>query len=115
MGELCVRQVSSRVGGQVSTSSSRRARAKRATWLVALLTTLSFLALAASSASAAVPKHQFLETFGSSAQPTFAIRFGMVVDQLTGDVCVVDVRCRTVGRYEQNGMSANFWLGVSLF
>jgi hypothetical protein len=60
---------------------------------------IAFLALAIAAlvlmvvptfASAAVPKHPFLEAFGSAAIPALAKPEGVAVDQSTGDVLVVD-------------------------
>ena len=56
---------------------------------VGLLAALALL-LAPAFASAAAPEHEFLETFGSAAQPTFPDLTGNAEDQATGDFYVVD-------------------------
>lgn len=54
------------------------------------------------------PVHQFLETFGSAAQPTFGNPEGLAVDQSNGDVYVINASAGTVSRYKPDGTPDNF-------
>jgi hypothetical protein len=55
-----------------------------------------------------LPKHPFLETFGSAEQPTFWHPEGMAVDQATGDLYVIDSYKRTVSRFHADGTPYDF-------
>jgi DNA-binding beta-propeller fold protein YncE len=64
------------------------------------------LLVAPALASAAT--HPFLETFGSAAQPTFGDPEGMAVDQVTGDLLVIDSGNQTLSRFKPDGTPADF-------
>jgi hypothetical protein len=75
---------------------------------------MSFLGLALVAAflltpsSALAVSHNFLETFGSAAQPSFTGAAGMAIDQSSGDLLVIDNEAETVSRYNEDGTPANF-------
>jgi hypothetical protein len=52
--------------------------------------------------------HPFLETFGSSAQPTFGHAEGLAVDQASGDLLVIDAGAGTVSRWKPDGTPDDF-------
>jgi hypothetical protein len=54
-------------------------------------------------ASAAAPGHHFLETFGSVQQPELEKPAGIVIDQATGDVYVIDFEDQSLHRFKPNG------------
>jgi hypothetical protein len=60
------------------------------------------------AASASAVEHLPLETFGGSAQPLFSSAEGIAVNELTGDVYVLDTGNSTVTRYKSNGEAAPF-------
>jgi hypothetical protein len=68
------------------------------------------LLLVPAAASAALPEHAFLETFGSAAQPTFSseLTAGMAVDQSTGEVLVIDAEAEKLSRYHADGTASGF-------
>jgi hypothetical protein len=52
--------------------------------------------------------HHFLETFGSTEQPSFSQPLGMAVNQSSGDLLVVDGEANTVSRWNPDGTPAEF-------
>jgi Divergent InlB B-repeat domain len=58
--------------------------------------------------ASASTEHQFVEEFGSAAQPTFGEASGMAVVQSSGDLLVIDVENKTVSRWKPNGEPDNF-------
>jgi hypothetical protein len=63
--------------------------------------------MAASTASAA-EVHPFVETFGSSGQPTFGGAEGLAIDQSSGDLYVIDGATNSVRRYNPDGTPDDF-------
>jgi hypothetical protein len=85
---------------------TRRDRGLRPARLAQLVFGIA-LALAP-AAKAAEPSHPFLETFGSTAQPSFGSAKGLAVDQATGDLLVIDSSAQTVSRYHEDGTPSDF-------
>jgi hypothetical protein len=52
--------------------------------------------------------HLLLETFGSAAQPNFEEANALAVDRSSGDLLVVDVKTKTLSRYNPDGTPADF-------
>ena len=73
---------------------------------------IAFLALCISAAAAgqasAAKVHLFQETFGSAAQQSFAEPNGLVVEQDSGNLLVIDAGAQTVSRFNPDGTPANF-------
>jgi hypothetical protein len=57
---------------------------------------------------APISGHEFLETFGSAEQPSFANPTGMAVDPASGDLLVIDLEDKTLHRFQPNGEPAPF-------
>ena len=88
-------------------STKRRAKTKPALLACALAACVAALALVVGSASGSTTR--FLqETFGSSAQPSFPADRGIVVDQSTNEVYVLDATEDTLYRYNADGSASNF-------
>ena len=68
---------------------------------LALLSVMVFL-LSTGPANAK-KTHLLLETFGSAAQPSLQSANGLTVDQVTGDLLVIDPAKQTVSRYKADG------------
>ena len=82
---------------------------------VALMLAALALLLTPALASAALPEHPHLETFGSAVQPSFGDAAGMAVDPATGDLLVIDLANKTLHRYHADGTPDNFSdLGVNV-
>jgi hypothetical protein len=64
--------------------------------------------LVAAGGPPGTPVHQFLESFGSAAQPAFGNPKGLAVDQTDGDLYVLDTSAGTVSRYKSDGTPDNF-------
>src|ERR1700761_8113414 len=82
-------------------------RVRVGTWSLRILA-VSLLCMGAALlgpalAAAAPPQHPFLETFGSSAQPTFTGAAGMAVDPADGDLLVADLQEKTLSRFKPDG------------
>lgn len=70
---------------------------------------LLYAGLLLSPASAtAEGSHVFKEIFGSANQPSFAEPRGMIVDQSTGDLLLIDRATNTVSRWDEDGTPSNF-------
>jgi hypothetical protein len=76
--------------------------------LLALVAAAVALLLTPAFASAALPEHKVLETFGSANEPTFTKPVGLAVDQSTGDLLVLDNAAGTLSRWNPDGTPAVF-------
>jgi hypothetical protein len=87
--------------------SRGRALSLRATFVLGLMLCLGGLG-APTSASAAVPKHPFKETFGSPTPPTLSSPIGMALDQSNGDLYAMELGASSVSRWKPDGTPDNF-------
>jgi hypothetical protein len=61
-----------------------------------------------SASASAKLEHSFLGAFGSASKPLFSHAEGLAVDQVSGDLLVIDAGAKTVSRWHSDGTPANF-------